>query len=252
MAAPERIVISDDDDDNEPAIHIPSTPVAPARPVKRPRKAPLKEEDEEERTSPQDIGSVRFFILALLFCAFLVGLGYGISVILRTRAEHQGAGGPTGVFPLFQGSFKNTRSEFALYNTTTPDIVWQVRKSLQSHQYAYGGRFPCLCMHHVVFNTSYTQVRLCNIYNAEMNQHYFLVNPRIIGALRADLQVPKLELSVSCKEPRDRHVKRHTGVFVEWEDEATRTHYALFRDSIAFCMQLAINEFEGSEGIQCA
>jgi hypothetical protein len=179
-----------------------------------------------------------------------MGLGYGLFVWIRTWPGSKQFSSSSAVF---QGAYHDTTSVYALYNTTTADIVWNVRKALQESQYAYYDRYPCLCMHHMnQLNASWTQVRLCNVYNLDTGQHYFLVNPRVIGALRADLQVPKLELSISCKEPRDRHVKRHTAVFVEWEDEASRTHYALFRDQVAYCMQLAINEFEGPQGPQCA
>lgn len=243
---PERIVISDDDGDDEPIINSQPLPVAPPRPVKKVKK---EVEEEEEKQDARSIASfIRFVFIMVLLGAFMVGLGYGFSVWWRTFPSARTANDES---VLFHGPSRNTLSVYALYNTTTPDIVWRVRKSLQQTQYAYYDRFPCLCMHHMLFNSSFTQVRLCNIYNPEAGQHYFLVNPRVIGALRADLQVPKLEQSVGCKEPRDRHVKRHTAVFLEWEDESSRTHYALFRDQIAYCMQLAINEFEGFEGPHC-
>jgi hypothetical protein len=259
MSTPERIVLSDDDDDEaiEPS---PAVMTAPPRPIKRRKQVVPQEPEQEQEQELQEtrlssatsvVHFLRFVILAALVGSFLTGLGYGFFVWIRTWPTSRNSFHSSS--SVFTGAFRNTTSVYALYNTTTADIVWNVRKTLQETQQAFYDRFPCLCMHHLnQLNASWTLVRLCNVYNLDTGQHYFLVNPRVIGALRADLQVPKLELSISCKESRDRHIKRHTAVFIEWEDEASRTHYALFRDQAAYCIQLAINEFEGPQGPQCA
>lgn len=233
-----RITLDDDSSDEEVLV----TPQAPPRPVKR--KLEEEEEFEEVETpEPKHKSILQFFIIYALVGGLLgVGAYWASTHLLAIQKDGE------QTFPLFSGTFKDTRSEHALYNTTTTDIVWRVRKSLQGQV----SRHPCLCMHHLVLNASIPfQVRICNVYNAEAGQHYFMMNPRIIGALRPDLQVPKLEMSISCKEPRDRHVRRHTAVFVEWEDEQARTHYALFRDNQAFCLQLSLDEFQGEAGPQC-
>lgn len=242
-APPGRITISDDEEEPEQE----STPVV--APPKRPRIQKPRPEPVEEEVIPPPTSSCSFCLISSLFGVLFVVFGFIIAT--WTLSSPLGSSSsPEGLFQVSRDR-KDTRSHLALYNTTTPELVWKVRTSLQHHQKSQPSRYPCLCMHHLSLNVSTTLVRVCSVYNADMNQFYLLMNPRLIGALRADMRVPKMETSISCTVPKDRYIQRHTSVFIEWEDEQSKTHFALFRDANAYCLQLALDEFGGSEGPHC-
>lgn len=240
----QRIVLEDDDDEGIPenVQVIETTPQRPSRREKKPEASPEEEVEEEEEVEPTPCCStLGCTIIIVVVGIVFVGTAYLAAVRLLgvTSTVHH--------FAAFSNGFKDTTSEYALVNSTTPELLWQVKMSLQVEQPL---RWPCLCMHHLQLNTSMVQVRVCNVYNPSANQHYFMVNPRLIGSLRAD-QVDKRELSISCREPKDRLNKRFRAVFIEWEDEKSQTHYALFREAPAYCLQLALDEFQGPSGPQC-
>jgi hypothetical protein len=142
----------------------------------------------------------------------------------------------------------NTTSIHALFDTTSREEIWQVRRELLLHLAREPG-VPMMCMHHLRHPVNMTRVRICIIHNRENRQYLFMQNPRLIGFAKGQSLVNVRQSSIACS-PIYIDKKRSPAVYMEWEDELSKTQYMMAKGELAFTVQLYLEEFVGDKHCQ--
>jgi len=220
--------------------------VKPERKLRESSVYQQKKPREEEEPSTNNYLLVGLIIGAFVGCffAFVIAISFGPTIYKRYFGDPQEVNWP----PHVVGGI-DTRSEHALYNTTTQQGLWNMSQAFKKIFTDNPGRYQCLCLHHLQYPVdSVKRVQVCAIVNDYSHQMYFMRNPRIAGFNKGSEMYEVMERSISCTDGPGNITarKRFTQVFFEWEDEKEITHYALFRNHDAFCLQLALDEFKGN------
>lgn len=216
---------------------------APVAPLPVPPKEKEEEADAEERESFCNTFMLAFWgVLIIMLMTSLVTLHFSEPILQRVRGTYQ----PSAEWQVhtIHPNQINTVSAEALSNTTTPEEMWRVRRALAIHLAAYPGRYPCLCMHHLMHVNNMTMVRACATYNPKTLSLEFMLNPRLIGWDKGRGVQQVLEKSIACSMPAT--AQRANMAFVEWEDHESITNYMGFKGPTSYCLQLAMEEFKGT------
>jgi hypothetical protein len=227
----------------------------PLRPERKPRDEDSDDDDEEKETQPKVVLShhlplprqvmgqweaILYVSIAIVVCSLASSM---VTFYHRERIVNWIVPSQKPVWDIMDLHDRPQGPAVAEvgFNTTTIQILFDVRQNLAAHLVALRETRPCLCMHHLRHPSNITRVRACAVLNQYTDQFYFMRNPRLIGYNKGS---PAYDVLETC-DGEKRLRKRATQLYVEWEDEKDVTHYAQFRQETAFCLQRVVEDFTG-------
>ncbi len=215
-------------------------------PVNTSRKIPERPKYREP-VKVSEPTNYRMILLQLAACLSCLLFGLAIALVFHEQILNVFVSKQEPFWQLIgpEWGLLETKSELVAHNTTTVSELMTIRKNLAYHL-SRNKHIACLCMHHLLFPVqNYTRVRVCSLVNE--NQLFFMRNPYLVGYNKGAQAIHVREQSISCA-PGLTYVKpRANMIYVEWEDETQTRHYSRFRDEQAFCLQLALEEFDGKK-----
>jgi hypothetical protein len=220
------------------------------------------EEEEKEAAEPSKKaawiitpGMILRYILVLCFLALstvvLIHVIYhGMSVkdaLVITFSSSAKGGSGKYVYPIWDHSHDTKSAPLDLRELYARPLLSSLEHSFRIHMETTT-QYPCLCMHHIAIVSAGSPLfRVCAVYNRPRSELILFVNPSIIG--QSNQTDPYGETSISCPKEKQRPTTRRARqIVLEWTDPETwDTIYSKFSGTSSVCMQLALDEFEGTK-----
>ena len=184
--------------------------------------------------------------VSLFFCVAVVTFVSHDQLVHLFGANSQNTLTPTWRRHPSYASAINTTSVHATRQSMSRSELIDVRRELITELATTKHMQSLLCMHHLMHPRNMTRVRVCTLYNEDMQQFYFMLNLRLTGYDKSPESVVDVrQTSIACAAPITR--KRSSLVYAEWEDERQHTHYMAIRGDMAHMIQLYVEEFVGNK-----